>query len=307
MPSLNVRSAARKSSCGTPVQLKRLTVALLSSALVLIVLSPAVTTRAQVQVAETNSMTPQTIPQAAPNQAPAQEHPLEPALRMAYKIRDNINANVRDYTATIVKRERINGKVGDPQYALIKVRQQPFSVYLGFIGPADVKGQECMYIEGANEGKMFAHAPPGTLRGKFGTVSLEPNSAMAMKDQRYPITEIGIANLTKRLIEVGEHDKQYGECDVQFFQGAKVNGQGCTVIQVTHPVPRRNFLFNIARIYVDDQLQLPIRYEAYDWPAQAGGSPELLEEYTYMNLKVNQGLTDADFDVRNPNYTFNLK
>ena len=128
-----------------------------------------------------------------------------------------------------------------------------------------------------------------------------------MKGQRYPITELGIANLTKRLIEVGEHDKQYGECDVKFFQGAKVMDRVCTIIQVTHPVPRRNFIFHMARIYVDDQLNLPIRYEAYDWPDKPGEKPVLLEEYTYVNLKVNQGLTDADFDVHNPQYGFNVK
>ena len=55
------------------------------------------------------------------------------------------------------------------------------------------------------------------------------------------------------------------------------------------------------------QLHLPIRYEAYDWPAQAGDAPVLLEEYTYMNLQINQGFTDADFDVHNPNYHFNVK
>jgi hypothetical protein len=266
------------------------------------------------QIAETASVipnpaagSPQANAEAAPVQAAIQEHPLIPALEMAKRTLANIDANVKDYSATIVKRERIDGKLGDPEYAMIKVRQHPFSVYMYFLAPNNLVGQECMYVEGANNGNMFAHAAPNTLRGKFGTVSLAPNSAMAMKDQRYPITELGVANLTKRLIEVGEHDKQYGECDVKFYQGAKVNGRVCTMIEVTHPVARRNFLFNVARIYLDDQLQLPIRYEAYEWPAQAGGPPVLLEEYTYMNLQTNQGFTDADFDVHNPNYHFNVK
>jgi hypothetical protein len=269
----------------------------------------AIATRAAGQIAETASLpaqNPEAV-QSAPAQMVAQQHPLIPALEMAYKTKQNIDANVKDYSATVVKHERIDGKLGDPEYAFIKVRQQPFSVYMYFLSPKNLEGQECMFMEGANNGNMFAHAAPGTLRGRFGTVSLAPNSAMAMKDQRYPITEIGVANLTKRLIEVGEHDKEFGECDVKFFQGAKVNGRVCTMIQVTHPIPRRNFLFNVARIYLDDQLQLPIRYEAYEWPAQAGGDPVLLEEYTYMNLQTNQGFTNADFDVHNPNYHFNVK
>jgi hypothetical protein len=86
--------------------------------------------------------------------------------------------------------------------------------FAGFLSPDAVKGQECLYVEGANNNEMYAHAPPGTLRGRFGTVKISPTSAIAMKGQRYPITELGIANLTKRLIEVGEHDLKFDECYV---------------------------------------------------------------------------------------------
>ena len=50
-------------------------------------------------------------------------------------------------------------------------------------------------------------------------------------------------------------------------------------------------------------MNIPIRFEAYDWPG-AAGQPQLIEEYTYVNLKLNNGFTDADFDIRNPNYGF---
>ena len=243
-------------------------------------------------------------PAGVQQQVALPQHPLVPALEVAQRVQNWMDANLKDYTAIVIKQERIDGKLGDPQYANIKVRQHPFSVYMGFIAPANLKDQECMYIEGANDGKMWAHAPPDTLRGKFGTVSIAPNSPMAMQGQHYPITEIGISNLTKRLIEVGEHDKQYGECDVKFFQGAKVLGRSCTMIQVMHPTPRRTFLFNVAKICIDDQLQVPIHYESYDWPSQAGGQPELIESYTYKDLTINPGLTDADFNVHNPAYHF---
>ena len=49
---------------------------------------------------------------------------------------------------------------------------------------------------------------------------------------------------------------------------------------------------------------MPIRYESYDWPRGEGHQPELMEEYTYLNLKLNNGFTDADFDAENPNYKF---
>ena len=79
-----------------------------------------------------------------------------------------------------------------------------------------------IYNEGPNKNDLQAHEGHG-LRARLGTFSLDPNGPVAMQDNRYPITQIGIANLTHRLIEVAEHDKKYGECDVQFRKGAKVN------------------------------------------------------------------------------------
>ena len=49
---------------------------------------------------------------------------------------------------------------------------------------------------------------------------------------------------------------------------------------------------------------MPIRYEAYDWPTSAGGPPQLIEEYTYINLQLNVGLQDEDFSQSNPKYDF---
>lgn len=236
----------------------------------------------------------------------AGEHPLEPALALAAKGLASIKANINDYSCTVVKRERIDGKLGEHEYMFAKIRQKPFSVYLFFLGPEAVKGQEVIYVDGLNDGNMLAHAGSG-VRAMVGTVALKPQSMLAMQGNRYPITELGVENLAKRLVEVAQHDKQFGECEVNFFPNAKVNGRICTCVQVVHPTPRRNFRFHQARVFIDDELLIPVRYEAYDWPEQAGGAPVLMEEYTYMNVKINQGFTDADFDPKNPSYKFGAK
>lgn len=238
--------------------------------------------------------------------AAAATHPLVPAIEIARKGLASIQANIRDYSSTVVKRERIDGKLGEHEYMFAKIRQQPFSVYLLFLGPDAVKGQEVIYVDGRNDGNMLAHAGSG-VRALVGTVALKPQSMLAMAGNRYPITELGVENLTKRLVEVADHDKQFGECDVNFYPNAKVNGRVCTCIQVSHPVPRRNFRFHLARVFIDDELTIPIRYEAYDWPQEQGGQPVLMEEYTYMNVKINNGFTDADFDPKNTAYKFGAK
>jgi len=238
-------------------------------------------------------------PQLGPSQA--SEHPLMPTLRWAYAGLSNIN-KLQDYSATLAKRERIGGKVLDYEYMFVKIRHRPFSVYMYFLGPPAIKGQEVIFVEGQNGGSMLAHTVG--MKAMFGTVPLKPDGPIAMRNERYPLTELGILNMTRRLVEVGEKDIKYGECEVKFYEGAKINGRVCTCIEVIHPVPRRNFLFHLAQIFVDKEYNVPIRYVSYDWPREKGGRPELMEEYTYLNLKLNNGFTDADFDTKNPNYKF---
>ena len=235
-------------------------------------------------------------------QAAAQgQHPLDPAIEIAKSALQNIKDNVRDYSCTMVKRERINGKVEDEEFLFVKIRHEPFSVYTYFLAPSKLKGQEAIYVAGRNDGNLLGHGVG--IQKVVGTVSLKPTSPMAMRGQRYPITEIGFLNLTKRLVDVAQNDRQFGECEVK-FQKAKINKRPCTMIKVVHPYPRRNFLFHEARVFLDDELNVPVRYEAYDWPSEQGGQPQLIEQYTYVDIKINQGFTDTDFDVHNPNYGF---
>lgn len=256
----------------------------------------------QYRLAQHTEPTAQSAPAGAQQPAAAPEHPLAPALRWAQAGAAQISS-LDDYSCTFYKRERIDGELGEYQAMFMKVRHNPFSVYMFFLSPSKLRGQEVIYVDGRNEGNLLAHAT-GLKKSVVGTVSLKPTGMLAMSGNRYPVTEVGILNLTQRLIQIGEKDTQYGECEVQFFEGAKINGRDCTCIQVVHPVPRRNFLFHLARIFVDVEINMPIRYEAYDWPAQPGGPPVLTEEYTYLNLKANNGFTDADFDTNNPEYHF---
>ncbi len=249
-----------------------------------------------------------TAPAALANRGPnltdlnPNEHPLMPAIRWAEAVVDDVR-KIEDYSCTFFKRERIDGELGEHESMFVKVRHRPFSVYMYFLSPPAKRGQEVIWIEGANDGKMWAHTT-GLQHKVVGTVSLNPTGMIAMQGNRYPITDAGVLNLIERLIVIGRADTKYGECEVKFFQGAKVSGRTATCIQVVHPVPRKNFLFHLARIYVDEELSLPIRYEAYNWPSSEGGPPLLTEEYTYLNLKLNNGFTDADFDIENSQYRF---
>ena len=78
------------------------------------------------------------------------EHPLEPALEIARKCLENIQTNIQDYSASMVKHERIDGKLADVEYMFVKIRHQPFSAYTYFKAPENLKGQEALYMGYAN-------------------------------------------------------------------------------------------------------------------------------------------------------------
>ncbi len=77
------------------------------------------------------------------------------------------------------------------------------------------------------------------------------------------------------------------------------------MFQVTMPTKQPELDFHQAQVFIDDELNVPIRYIAYDWPIREGAPLQVLEEYNYLNMKVNVGLTDDDFNPNNKAYGFN--
>ena len=239
-----------------------------------------------------------------------QPHPLDPALSTARHSLQHIQTNVRDYTAIMSKRLRVDGQLNDYQHTYVKIRNRrvendrlttPMSVYLYFLNPDAIKGREVIWVENRNNGKMVAH--DAGLKSLI-KVDLDPNGSMAMRGQRYPITEIGLEKLVQKVIETGNRDRQRDECQVKFYDGAKINQRACRMFEIIHPVERPYFDFHRAQVFFDNDLNMLIRYASWSWPKEQGGKPVLEEEYTYSDIKVNVGLTDLDFDPDNPDYGF---
>ena len=76
------------------------------------------------------------------------EHPIEPALRIARDGLQHMRSNVRDYTATIAKRERAsNGKLGDEQVMFCKIRSRKVDAEGEVLVPSQTK-EELVEIKG---------------------------------------------------------------------------------------------------------------------------------------------------------------
>ncbi len=237
---------------------------------------------------------------ATPTPKPNVDHPTARAKQALAECKARYAA-VRDYTCTFRKRERIDGRLMPAHVMDMKARAAPPGIYVKFRTPN--KGREAIYVAGRNGGKVVAH---DVGIGKFlaGTMNLDPRGSMAMEDCRHPITEAGIGALIETVAGHWNVELTPEESRVDFRPDSRVGGQNCTMIETVHPSRQPNFLFHKVRVYIAQEHGLPIRYEAFDWPARPGVAPELVEEYSYLDLRLNVGLGDRDFDPDNRSYSF---
>lgn len=228
----------------------------------------------------------------------AETKELEAALEAAYSSRDSIS-KIKDYTALFSKRELLKDQLVG-QVTDIKFRQEPFSVYLKYHEPH--AGREVIFMAGRNKGNLLVHEDG--FKALAGTLAFSPTAEDVMKENRYPITQIGLAIMLDLTIAQWEQAQKYGETDVKFYPEARIGEMDCRMIETSHAVARPHFKFMRTRLYIDKKSNLPLRLEQFGFPKKVGDTPPIIEEYTYSNLKINVGLTDHDFDTKNKSYNF---
>lgn len=238
------------------------------------------------------------------------EHPLDPVLAMAQLSMSEIDDRIDDYSCVITSQVFIDGRLDKERRMRAKIRHakdadddsKPFGVYLDFLSPRSIAGQEVIWVDGQNDGKLVAHASSGFL--KLKRMHLAPDGPIAMRGSKYPIWDIGFRNLIAKMYEIGCCDRDDDDCLVTVTAGVKVEGRPCTQIEIKHEQEKEIFQFHLAKIYVDNERKIPIGYEGYTWPSAPGGEPPLVEKFYYTDMNLNVGFKDSDFDPDNPDYRY---
>jgi hypothetical protein len=239
----------------------------------------------------------------APTVIPAQQRPLNPdgstvmdePLRIMAAARQSFQ-NVQDYTCVLIKRERIRGQMQADQVISMRVRNQPFSVYLRWDQPRSLAGQEACYVAGKNNGMMRVHST-GLVGAIGGWVTLDPRDPRVMENSRHSITEAGIGNLLERYGTRWEEERKLNVTDARVADFV-YNNRPCRRVELIHPASGQ-FTYGRSMLYFDNETHLPVRVENYDWPRGGRGTAadgELLEVYSYIDLRPNVGLRDNAFD-----------
>jgi hypothetical protein len=229
-----------------------------------------------------------------PSQPEATTNPMDTPLRLIEEARQAYQG-VTDYSCLFVKRERIRGQLQPDNWISMKVRARPFSVYMQWTKPAELRGQEACYVEGRNGDKMRAHSKG--LFGVVGFVSLDPRDPRCLENSLHPITEAGIGNLIERFAKGWKGESEWNKTVVRLTEYT-YDKKRCTRVEIIHPDNSgKQFLYYRNLVYFDQQTHLPIRVENYDWP-KPGGDPNgaLVGSYSYAGLRLNVGLSEATFD-----------
>lgn len=218
---------------------------------------------------------------------------------------------IAHYSCLLIKRERDGEQLSSHQYLWMKVRERrtnddeltvPFGVYLKFLKPASVAGREVLYVEGERSGDMLVRK--GGIVTPYVTLRIDPEGAQAKRASHHPVTQSGLRYMLEELKARMEEEIKHGICDVTEYKDAKMNGRPCRHLVLQHQERHPELNFHSARVFLDEELGLPVYFAAYGWPHQEGEEPRLLEEFVFTKIRVNPGFTEEDFQEENREYGF---
>jgi hypothetical protein len=201
--------------------------------------------------------------------------------------------NVSNYTTVFHRIEFVDGKLIPEEVTILKFKR-PFKLYMKWLTPS--KGQESLYVQGANNNKIRAHGS-----GVIGlvTVNLEPASSLAMENSRHPVTEAGLHNLVRTIVSNVQRAIQSGELLSKDHGERTVYGRRTRELEgiLSKDKSKGYYCFRCI-VNVDLETRMPVKTQIFDW------NDRLVECYGFEKLKLNPGLTDKDFDPKNPEYQF---
>lgn len=223
----------------------------------------------------------------------ARKAPLE-LLREAQR---RYRENVIDYTCTFQKQEQLGGELTKVQETEVKFREKLQSVYMHWTKNA-AKARRVIYVEG----KWTKGGQPAALCEPHGAVArlivrsivMPINGPEAKAASRRTIDQFGFANALNLIVKYSVMAKQTGELELEYTGEGTVDGRPTYIFKRVLPYTGEGGKYpdRLLVYHLDKETLLPVMCASY---ADDKGK-ELLGQYMYTNVKLNAGLTDADFD-----------
>ena len=212
--------------------------------------------------------------------------------------------DIDDYTATLYKQERLGGELLEGQSVSVKMRHEPFSVYMRWL--TGDRGRQVIYVDGQNDNRMLVQL--GGIKGRLlGTLTIDPHGSQAMAETRHPITGAGLLALARKTLDHRQRDLDRGTgCQCEIHDNQMHDERPCYVFVTSWDSPEYNDIYRKSVLYIDKELSMPVCVQNYTWAVDA--NPETIDEdtliefYSYTGIEIEQDLADEDFDRTNRSY-----
>ncbi len=203
--------------------------------------------------------------------------------------------SLHDYTAVLEQTLADQGQPRPTEIIFVKF-QKPFRVYLKWIKEPHL-GREVIYARDLHQGMVWVH------RGDFPdiTVCLRPATCQALSASRHGVDEVGLGFVIQLVKRTYQRALSRPQDQVRFVDQGPGQIRGRPVRCLESIMPAREdsgYYGHRARLCIDSRYHLPIKITIWD------NENELYEEFLYTDLKLNPGLTEKDFDPKNPDYDF---
>jgi hypothetical protein len=130
---------------------------------------------------------------------------------------DRYEREVHGYKATLIKQERIKGKLGAEGQIDVHFRERPFSVLMEWKRGHRL-ARKTMFVDGAHDNHIVVQL--AGWRALVGQVTVPVHDEDARATSRYPINEFGMATGSRRTLAAWKEARERGQLWVT-LQGAR--------------------------------------------------------------------------------------
>lgn len=201
---------------------------------------------------------------------------------------DRYDREVKGYTCTFNKVERIGGKLRRPERIFVAFREQPFSVYFHWLEGKEM-AEKVVFERGKNNNKLLAKV---VILGITSIWERDTDGADAKKTGRYTIDQFGIHLGTMRTLASMRKAEERGELHLEYkgiIAVPQLDDRLCHTFVRKPYVPLEEEGVNELTIFIDEEYLLQTGSILKD----AKGN--LIAEYFFTDLKLNPELRDVQF------------
>jgi hypothetical protein len=198
---------------------------------------------------------------------------------------------VHGYRCTLIKQERLGGKLQRSEVIAVAFREQPFSARLDWKEGARL-AQRVLYVKGENDNQLVVK--PAGLAAVVGVVKRDPEGPDARNSGRYPLTEFGIKVGMERTLGSWERARKDGAFHVEYLGERKVpevGGRRCWVLKRTgYRQPEEDGITELTT-YIDQENWLQVG------SVVKGARGEVIGSYYFRDIQLNPKFPPDTFTV----------